>query len=92
MMGIQCGVVHALSIECHGVDGRVSIGYGVGFLARGWWYWCMVLSCRMLRIGGNALSGQMARTYLMWTECVWWVVGAAMWHGAWGGEDHVDAR
>ena len=28
----------------------------------------------------------------MWAGYVWEVWGVIMWHGAWGGEDHVDAR
>ena len=33
---IQHGVVHSPSVECHGVDGWVSIGCGGGFLDE----WC----------------------------------------------------
>ena len=55
---IQYVDVHAPCIKCRGVDGRVSIGYGVGFLTQGWWCWRMVCSCWLLRGGGYVLSGK----------------------------------
>ena len=55
---IQYDVVHVSCIECHGVDGRVSISYGVGFFARGWWCRLMVCGCWLLRGGGYVLSGK----------------------------------
>ncbi len=56
-MEFQYGVVHASSIECHGVDGWLSIDFGVGVRTRGWW-WCVVFSRRLVRAKGYVLSGK----------------------------------
>jgi len=42
---IQYGIVHSPWVKCQGVDGWVSIGCDVGFLARGLWNSVVVCGC-----------------------------------------------
>jgi hypothetical protein len=55
---IQYDVVYSPYIKCHDVDGWVSIGCVVGFLARGWWGSVMVCGYGLLSVGGCVLSGK----------------------------------
>ncbi len=58
MVEIQYGVVHSPCVKCHGMDGLVSIGCDVGFLAQGWRGSVIICDCGLLLVGGCVFEGK----------------------------------